>query len=72
VPIIDVRPFGPADLGRLLQLTIATFGAFYEQSFRGIVGDTVMANQHGNWRQDYHDQWAGPPRSGQRQVRGCR
>jgi ribosomal protein S18 acetylase RimI-like enzyme len=49
---MDVRPFRPADLDRLLELTISTFGPFCEESFRGIVGDTVMANQHGNWRED--------------------
>jgi ribosomal protein S18 acetylase RimI-like enzyme len=54
---MDVRPFEPADLDRLLALTIATFGPFYEESFRGIVGDTVMANQHGTWREDYRNQW---------------
>jgi hypothetical protein len=57
--IMDVRPFRPADLGRLLELTIATFGPFHEQSFPGIVGDTVAANQHGNWRKDYRNQWQG-------------
>jgi ribosomal protein S18 acetylase RimI-like enzyme len=56
---MDVRPFRPTDFGPLLELTIATFGPFYEQSFRGIVGDTVMANQHGNWREDYYNQWLG-------------
>jgi ribosomal protein S18 acetylase RimI-like enzyme len=56
---MDVRPFRPADLGPLLELTINTFGPFYERSFRGIVGDTVMANQHGDWREDYRNQWQG-------------
>jgi ribosomal protein S18 acetylase RimI-like enzyme len=56
---MDVRPFQPADQDRLLELTIATFGPFYEESFRGIVGDTVMANQHGEWREDYRNQWQG-------------
>jgi ribosomal protein S18 acetylase RimI-like enzyme len=56
---MDIRPFRPADLGRLLELTIATFGPFYEQTFRGIVGDSVMANQHGNWREDYYVKWQG-------------
>jgi ribosomal protein S18 acetylase RimI-like enzyme len=54
---MDMRPFRPADLDGLLELTIATFGPFYEESFRGIVGDTVMVNQHGNWREDYRNQW---------------
>jgi ribosomal protein S18 acetylase RimI-like enzyme len=56
---MDIRPFRSADLDRLLELTITTFGPFYEQSFRGIVGDTVMANQHGDWREDYRAQWNG-------------
>jgi ribosomal protein S18 acetylase RimI-like enzyme len=56
---MDVRPFRPADLDRLLELTITIFGPSYEESFRGIVGDTVMENQHGNWREDYHNQWQG-------------
>jgi ribosomal protein S18 acetylase RimI-like enzyme len=54
---MDMRPFRPADTGRLLELTITTFGPFYEQSFRRIVGDAVMANQHGDWREDYRNQW---------------
>jgi ribosomal protein S18 acetylase RimI-like enzyme len=58
---MDIRPFRSADLDRLLELTITTFGPFYEQTFRGIVGDTVMANQHGDWREDYRTQWQGLP-----------
>ena len=54
---MDLRPFRTADLDRLLELTIATFGPFYEESFRGIVGDTVMENQHGNWRENYRNTW---------------
>ena len=54
---MHVRPFRRGDRDRLLELTIATFGPFYEESFRGVVGDTVMANQHGNWRDDYRNQW---------------
>jgi ribosomal protein S18 acetylase RimI-like enzyme len=54
---MDVRPFEPADLDRLLALTIATFGPFYEEPLRGFVGDIVMANQHGTWREDYRNQW---------------
>lgn len=57
--IMDMRPFRPTDLGRLLELTIATFAPFHEQTFPGIVGDTVAANQHGNWREDYRNQWQG-------------
>lgn len=35
-----------SDMEPLLELTIATFGAFYEDSFRSIVGDVIMANEH--------------------------
>ncbi|WP_430500761.1 GNAT family N-acetyltransferase [Micromonospora trifolii] len=43
----------------VLELTIATFGPFYEDSFRSIVGDTIMDNQHGTWREDYREMWVG-------------
>ncbi|MFC4150597.1 GNAT family N-acetyltransferase [Micromonospora mangrovi] len=56
---MDLRPFRPADLAPLLELTIATFGPFFEDSFRSIVGDAIMTNQHGTWREDYRDMWVG-------------
>ena len=56
---MDMRPFRRADLGRLLGLTISTFGPFHEQTFPGIVGDIVAANQHGDWCEDYRNQWRG-------------
>ncbi|GAA0928083.1 GNAT family N-acetyltransferase [Virgisporangium aurantiacum] len=51
-----IRSFVPADLPRLVDLTIETFGPFYENSFRPLVGDVVFANQHGDWRGDYRTQ----------------
>jgi ribosomal protein S18 acetylase RimI-like enzyme len=51
-----IRSFVPADLPRLIDLTIETFGPFYENSFRPLVGDVVFANQHGDWRGDYRTQ----------------
>ncbi|WP_117208121.1 GNAT family N-acetyltransferase [Allorhizocola rhizosphaerae] len=51
-----IRSFVQPDLPRLVELTIETFGPFYEQSFRRIVGEAVFANQHGNWRDDYRTQ----------------
>ncbi|WP_238010014.1 GNAT family N-acetyltransferase [Dactylosporangium sp. AC04546] len=53
-----VRSFLPHDLTRLIELTIETFGPFYEHSFRPAVGDVVFANQHGDWRGDYRTQVA--------------
>jgi ribosomal protein S18 acetylase RimI-like enzyme len=53
---MDLRPCHPRDLDRLIELTIETFGPFYEQSFRSIVGEIVFINKHGNWREDYHEQ----------------
>jgi len=50
---MDVRPFRPHDLPRLLDLTIETFGPFYEDYFRPLVGEVVFAHQHGHWAQDY-------------------
>lgn len=48
-----IRSFLPHDLARLTELTIDTFGPFYEESFRPLVGDVIFANQHGTWRDDY-------------------
>ncbi|HEX6352685.1 GNAT family N-acetyltransferase [Actinophytocola sp.] len=49
-----IRPFVPDDLARLIELTIDAFRPFYEESFRPLVGEVVFANQHGDWRADYH------------------
>ncbi len=51
-----IRPFVQRDLARLIELTIETFRAFYEDSFRRLMGEIVFANQHGNWRDDYREQ----------------
>jgi len=51
-----IRAFVPHDLEPLIALTIDTFGPFYEDSFRSLVGETVFANQHGGWRDDYRRQ----------------
>jgi ribosomal protein S18 acetylase RimI-like enzyme len=54
-----IRPFLQHDLARLTELTIETFGPFYEHSFRPLLGEAIFANQHGNWRDDYVEQVAG-------------
>ena len=53
-----IRSFMPHDLTRLTELTIDTFGPFYEDCFRPMVGAVIFANQHGNWRDDYRTQVA--------------
>jgi ribosomal protein S18 acetylase RimI-like enzyme len=53
-----IRLFVQHDLARLTELTIETFGPFYEDHFRPLVGDVVFANQHGDWRDDYRKQVA--------------
>jgi ribosomal protein S18 acetylase RimI-like enzyme len=54
-----IRSFLQHDVTRLTELTIETFGPFYEGSFRPLVGEVVFANQHGKWRDDYVKQVAG-------------
>jgi ribosomal protein S18 acetylase RimI-like enzyme len=56
---VDSAELGAGALYRLTDLTIATFGPFYEDSFRPLVGEAVFTNQHGNWRTDYAGQVAG-------------
>jgi ribosomal protein S18 acetylase RimI-like enzyme len=53
-----IRPFAQHDLARLTELTIDTFGPFYTDSFRPLVGEVIFSNQHGNWRDDYRIQVA--------------
>ena len=50
---MHIRSFGHNDLERLIELTIETFGPFYEDSFRPLVGEAIFTRQHGNWREDY-------------------
>lgn len=54
-----IRSFVQHDLARLTELTIETFGPFYEDYFHPLVGEVVFANQHGSWREDYRVQVAG-------------
>ncbi|MFD4630273.1 GNAT family N-acetyltransferase [Streptomyces sp. NPDC058284] len=53
-----IRAFTQHDLAPLTELTIDTFRPFYEESFRPLMGETVFAVQHGNWRDDYRKQVA--------------
>lgn len=55
---MNLRSYNPSDLARLIDLTIKTFGPFYEESFRSIVGDTIYVHQHGTWREDYRQEVA--------------
>jgi ribosomal protein S18 acetylase RimI-like enzyme len=54
-----IRSFDPHDLAPLTALTIETFGPYYEDNFRSLVGEVVFANQHGDWREDYRVMVAG-------------
>ncbi|MFI5697883.1 GNAT family N-acetyltransferase [Kribbella sp. NPDC051586] len=56
---MHLRPYVDADLARLIDLTIDTFGPFFEDSFRPLVGELIFTHQHGNWRDDYRTQVAG-------------
>ena len=50
---MQLRSFVQQDLTRVIDLTIETFGPFYEEYFRPVVGEIVFARQHGGWRDDY-------------------
>lgn len=53
-----IRAFRQHDLASLTELTIDTFGPYYENYFRPMVGEDVFTNQHGDWRADYRRQVA--------------
>ncbi|MGZ0152549.1 GNAT family N-acetyltransferase [Kribbella sp. WER1] len=56
---MTIRTYADADLQPLIDLTIATFGPFYEGSFRPLVGELIYTRQHGDWQDDYRRQLPG-------------
>ncbi|HZX07728.1 GNAT family N-acetyltransferase [Kribbella sp.] len=56
---MTIRTYTDADLPRLIDLTIDTFGPFYEDSFRPLVGELIFTRQHGDWQGDYRRQLPG-------------
>ncbi|WP_350274625.1 GNAT family N-acetyltransferase [Kribbella sp. HUAS MG21] len=56
---MHIRSYADTDLDRLIDLTIDTFGPFYEESFRPLVGELIFTRQHGDWRGDYRRQLPG-------------
>lgn len=53
---MNIRPYRPADLNDLIELTIATFGPFFTDHFRPLVGEAIFQHQHGRWADDYRSQ----------------
>ena len=53
---MNIRPCHPRDLTALTELTIATFGPFYENHFRPLAGEAIFQHQHGRWADDYRAQ----------------
>jgi ribosomal protein S18 acetylase RimI-like enzyme len=53
---VNIRAYHPGDLNALIELTIATFGPFYEDHFRPVAGEMIFRHQHGQWADDYRAQ----------------
>jgi ribosomal protein S18 acetylase RimI-like enzyme len=53
---VNIRSYHPRDLTALTEITIATFGPFYENHFRPQVGEVIFHHQHGRWADDYRAQ----------------
>ena len=53
---VNIRSYHPDDLDTLIELTIATFGPFYENHFRPLAGEVIFQHQHGRWADDYRAQ----------------
>ena len=53
---MNIRPYHPRDLQALTELTIATFGPFFEDHFRPQFGEVIFHHQHGRWADDYRAQ----------------
>jgi ribosomal protein S18 acetylase RimI-like enzyme len=50
---VNIRPYHQRDLNALIELTIATFGPYYEDHFRPLAGEVIFRHQHGRWADDY-------------------
>jgi ribosomal protein S18 acetylase RimI-like enzyme len=50
---VNIRSCQPCDLDALTELTIATFGPYFESHFRPLVGEVIFQHQHGRWADDY-------------------
>jgi ribosomal protein S18 acetylase RimI-like enzyme len=50
---VNTRAYHSRDLNDLIELTIATFGPYFEDHFRPLAGETVFRHQHGRWADDY-------------------
>lgn len=50
---MPIRPYASQDQQQILDLTLATFGPFYEDSFRPLMGEVIFAVQHFDWRESY-------------------
>lgn len=48
-----IRPLTGHDEQPVLDLTLETFEAFYEGSFRPLMGEVIFAVQHADWREEY-------------------
>jgi predicted N-acetyltransferase YhbS len=54
-----IRSFDESDRARLTELTIETFRPIFEDVYPALLGEVIVANQWGNWREDYHTELAG-------------
>jgi ribosomal protein S18 acetylase RimI-like enzyme len=50
---MNIRPYYSRDLDQLIELTITTFGPYYEDHFRPLAGEVIFHHQHGRWADDY-------------------
>jgi hypothetical protein len=50
---VNIRSYLSRDLNALIEVTIATFGPFYENHFRPLLGEVIFHHQHGRWADDY-------------------
>lgn len=50
---MHIRPFQPADLPTLIDLTIETFRPFYEGDALRMMGTDLLRHHHGQWEDDY-------------------
>lgn len=53
---MHIRPLQVNDHPAAIELLVETFGPFFEDYARPLLGEQVFEHQHGRWEQDYRDE----------------
>ena len=53
---MHIRPLQVDDRPSAIELLVQTFGLFFNDYARPLLGEQIYLHQHGHWEQDYRDE----------------